>query len=81
MTFRRLLWVIVIAGLCYLGWQRLRPMVIKMVCQNEYNKAMTSAGQRRGTAGKVDAMRSEADDVYQSCLEEWGVEEDDSSDE
>ena len=81
MTLRRILWILVIAGLCYLGWQRLRPMVIEFVCDNERNKARTTASQRRATAGKVDAILSKADEAYQSCLDEWGLEEDDSADE
>lgn len=74
MTLRRILLIIIGIGLCYLGWQRLRPFVIKMVCESNYNEALTTASQMPGTAVKAEAIRNEADAAYQTCLHDWGLE-------
>lgn len=78
---RRILLIIVIIGLGYYGWLWLRPVVIKFVCQNIYNGTLTSASQLKDTAGKVNTMCSEAEEAYQSCLQEWGIEESGDSEE
>lgn len=78
---RRIIQILIVAGLCYLGWHWLRAPFIRFVCQDDYRKTMTSAGQEEETAWKVDAMRGKAEAAYQSCLEEWGLVESDESEE
>lgn len=72
---RRILLIIMVAGLCYAGWRWVRPMLIKMVCENKYEEVLTSAGPLSGATGKTEAMRADAEEAYQSCLHDWGLEE------